>query len=58
MSGETGGHYVFLNEANDLGRREVPEICLDPPDADRRAIHDRAAGFADTHFRSTLEAAE
>ena len=57
LLGETVGHYVFLNEATDLGRREAPQICLDAPGVDRRAIHDRAAAFADAHFRSTLEAA-
>lgn len=57
LLGETVGHYVFLNEATELGKREAPEICLDPPGIDRRAIHDRAADFADTHFRRSLEAA-
>ncbi|WP_028793659.1 alpha/beta hydrolase family protein [Thalassobaculum salexigens] len=57
LLGETVGHYVFLNEATDFGRAEAPEICLDPPGIDRRAIHDQAAAFAEAHFRRTLEAA-
>lgn len=54
---EAVGHCVFLNEATDLGRREAPGICRDPPGVDRRSIHNRAAGFANTHFRNALEAA-
>lgn len=32
------------------------KTVLDPPGVDRRSIHDRAAAFADTSFRSTMEA--
>ncbi|MCR9071577.1 MAG: dienelactone hydrolase [Alphaproteobacteria bacterium] len=55
LLGKTVGHYVFLNEATDLGRAEAPELCDDPPGVDRRAIHDRAAAFADAHFRKSLK---
>lgn len=55
LLGETVGHYVFLNEATDFGRAVAPEICTDPFGVDRRAIHDRAAAFADAHFRKNLE---
>lgn len=32
-----------------------PEICLDPIGVDRRAIHDRAAAFADAHLKTSEE---
>lgn len=57
LLGETAGHHVFLNAAGDTGRAQAPEICLDPPGVNRRAIHDRAAAFAALHFRTALETA-
>lgn len=56
LLGETVGHYVFLNEATAYGRDLEPEICVDPPGVNRRAIHDRAAELADRTFRSAMEA--
>lgn len=57
LLGAIPGHYGFLNEATGLGNSAAPEICLNPPGVDRRAIHDRAAVFADAHFSTALEAA-
>ncbi|WP_420564086.1 hypothetical protein [Thalassobaculum sp.] len=57
LSGETAGHHVFLNAARHIGRAQAPEISLDPPGVNRRAIHDRAAAFAALHFRTALETA-
>ena len=34
------GHFVFLPEATDAGRRDAPELCLDARSVDRRTIHD------------------
>ena len=48
------GHYVFLPEATDLGRRLMPEICTDPPGVDRSHIHDLAAEEADGLFKAAL----
>jgi predicted dienelactone hydrolase len=42
------GHYQFLSEGTELGRREEPHIWRDPPDFDRRAFHARIADLAVT----------
>ena len=47
---EAVGHYVFLPEATERGRVELPDICVDPPGVDRRAIHDAAAAEAVAWF--------
>ena len=44
------GHYVFLNECTEAGCQAIPEICVDAPGVDRRAIHDRVAAAAITFF--------
>ncbi|WP_306117262.1 MULTISPECIES: hypothetical protein [unclassified Roseitalea] len=43
---EPVGHYVFLQEATDVGKAAEPSICVDPQGIDRRAIHERAAAAA------------
>ncbi|TXH31919.1 MAG: dienelactone hydrolase [Rhodospirillaceae bacterium] len=40
------GHYVFLPEATETGRRTAPDICIDAPGIDRRVTHDRVATAA------------
>jgi predicted dienelactone hydrolase len=45
-------HHVFLPEATEAGRRADPEVCIDPPSIDRRAIHQRAATLAAELFES------
>ena len=50
LLGKTVGHYVFLPEATEAGVQAEPAICVDPPDVDRRQIHDRAAEQAITLF--------
>ena len=47
------GHYVFLCEATDPGRKAEPAICLDPAGVDRSSIHDRAAEAATRLFQSS-----
>ncbi|WEX76230.1 hypothetical protein PYH37_004522 [Sinorhizobium numidicum] len=44
--GPTVGHYVFLCECSDSGRKHEAEICIDAPGVDRRSIHDRTAALA------------
>jgi predicted dienelactone hydrolase len=33
------GHFVFLPESTEAGRRVAPALCVDPPGVDRQAIH-------------------
>ena len=42
--GPAVGHYVFLPEGTEAGRRAASMLCVDAPGVDRRAIH--AAAFA------------
>ncbi len=44
--GSDVGHYVFLSECSDGGQQQEPEICMDAPGVDRRAIHDETAALA------------
>lgn len=45
LLGETVGHYVFLPEATELGLETEPDICCDPLEVSRRAIHNQATEF-------------
>lgn len=54
LLGANVGHYVFLPEATETGRRLEPLICRDPDDVDRRAIHDRCAMATETLFRRVI----
>jgi len=40
------GHYVFLPEATEAGRRTEPACCVDAPGVDRRAIHAHVTALA------------
>jgi len=44
-------HYPFLCEGTKLGRRMLPEIFVDPPAIDRRAVHDEVAALTLTAIR-------
>jgi predicted dienelactone hydrolase len=46
------GHYVFLQQATEMGRRDGPDVCVDAPGVDRRAIHDRVAASAGELFQA------
>jgi pimeloyl-ACP methyl ester carboxylesterase len=46
-------HHVFLPEATEAGRRADPEVCIDPPSVDRKAIHQRAAALAAELFEGS-----
>lgn len=39
------GHYPFLCEGTKLGRRMLPEIFVDAPGIDRRAVHEEVAAL-------------
>ncbi len=40
------GHYVFVAEATEVGRRANPDYCVDAPGVDRKAVHDHVAALA------------
>jgi predicted dienelactone hydrolase len=46
------GHYVFVQEATEIGRRDGPDVCVDGPGTDRRAIHEHVAASAAEFFRA------
>ncbi|UFZ08186.1 alpha/beta fold hydrolase [Bradyrhizobium ontarionense] len=43
---DEAGHYVFLPESTELGRRSDPACCVDPPTVDRGAIHRKVIAVA------------
>jgi predicted dienelactone hydrolase len=43
-------HYTFLDECTASGRNVVAALCTDPPDVDRRQVHDATATLAATFF--------
>ena len=49
---QDAGHFVFFNECDQAGRDEIPKECIDPPGADRAAIH-REIGDAALRFFGT-----
>jgi predicted dienelactone hydrolase len=53
--GDKAGHYVFLNEANDGLKKEIPMLFDDPSGVDRKAIHEQTLQLAVEHFRKTLK---
>lgn len=54
LLGPEVGHYVFLCVTTEAGRALDPEICVDAPGVDRRAIHDQAARLALDLFRRAV----
>lgn len=48
------GHYVFLSPCSPQLVKEAPDICIDPPDVDRVAVHRRIDADALAFFRKTL----
>ncbi|MEM8977382.1 MAG: signal peptidase, partial [Pseudomonadota bacterium] len=49
------GHYVFLPEATETGKKLEPSICSDPDGVDRRAIHDNTVAATEQLFRRVIE---
>ena len=49
------GHYVFLSPCALPLKKEMPEICVDPPGVDRAAVHRQLNADALAFFRKTLE---
>jgi len=52
MLGPEVGHYVFVAEATEAGRKANPDYCIDAPSVDRRAVHDHVAALAVEVFES------
>jgi predicted dienelactone hydrolase len=52
--GREVGHYVFLCEATETGRRMMPAVSVDATGVDRGAIHQRVADVAIRLFRSQV----
>lgn len=49
------GHYAFLAECTDAGRRAQAQLCGDAPGVDRAAVHQRAIELAARFFERTLK---
>lgn len=46
MLGPEVGHYVFVAEATEPGRKGNPDYCIDAPGVDRRSVHAHVAARA------------
>ena len=46
------GHYVFLPEATEAGRRADPTCWIDAPGVDRKSVHEHVAALAAELFQS------
>lgn len=49
------GHYTFLFDCAETGKRTRPELCTDGQGIDRSAIHQKAAGLALAFFAKNLK---
>jgi predicted dienelactone hydrolase len=49
------GHYTFLATCAELGRRNRPELCLDPAGVLRDDIHNQTAALALSFFSANLK---
>ena len=46
------GHYVFAPEPAEARRRTEPEVWVDAPTVDRRAVHEKVAALAAELFQA------
>ena len=51
------GHYTFLADCTDRGRRALPDLCGEAAGTDRRAVHRRIAAQLTAFFDRALAAA-
>jgi predicted dienelactone hydrolase len=49
------GHYVFLDQCTEAGRRSLPGLCVDARGVDRAAIHQMTIGMASKFFGAELK---
>jgi predicted dienelactone hydrolase len=47
------GHYAFLPEASEAGRRASPDCCIDASGVDRELLHAQVAALAARFFQSS-----
>ncbi len=48
------GHYVFLNEPTEFGKKIAPFITIDHPEVNRKEIHKKTLELAVNFFNNTL----
>ena len=48
------GHYIFLDQCTDTGRKSLPGLCVDAPGVDRATLHQATAGMASKFFDAEL----
>ncbi|WP_299247026.1 hypothetical protein [uncultured Aquimarina sp.] len=51
---ENVGHYVFLNEPTEFGKKVAPTITIDNPNVDRKEIHKKTLELALSFFKEHL----
>ncbi|QNK64561.1 hypothetical protein H7F33_08810 [Pedobacter sp. PAMC26386] len=51
---EKTGHYVMLNEANDVVKKEAPFLFTDSAGVDRHQVHIQVGSLATSFFRKSL----
>jgi predicted dienelactone hydrolase len=49
------GHYVFLNEADDIVKKESPVFFNDDPSVSRHDVHDKVGQLAIDFFNNTIK---
>lgn len=53
--GTDASHYVFLNEAKDFLKKDLPMLFKDPASVDRKSIHQQSLMLALEHFNKALK---
>ena len=48
------GHYTFLDVGTEAGKKQLPQLFVDNPGVDRRAVHDQVAQMAAEFFEKGL----
>ena len=48
------GHYTFLDVGTDVGKKELPQLFVDNPGVDRRAVHDQIGQMVAEFFDKEL----
>jgi predicted dienelactone hydrolase len=51
---ENVGHYVFLNEPTEFGKKVIPNITIDHPKVNRKEIHKKTLDLAINFFKENL----
>jgi predicted dienelactone hydrolase len=48
------GHYTFLDDCTEKGKKQLPQFCVDNPGVDREAMHKQVAEMAAEFFAQEL----